>query len=904
MILFVSLTTRESFVAVPLTGKAPEKTAIFKMSDEISKTHLRKLQREIKVAEPDFRYAARSDIPSIVCAIKIPYPLLKMWNDIKKGKVSCQQSSDEQDQDQLLSQPVSVATDVPYIDLLEQCIPGNLFVFSDNPDIRTNVDNNLSKIAEIVANLYKRARGRSRKQLDGCFRRFNIFEGQTMSIEKVEADVERIKSELESWRAKYENLEKAKEELYNEMRKEIEIRDTLITEQTIMNKDLQDYILLLEKNEGIAYGGKPISEVANKSRSLKQYLSRVQSALWFSKNFGLEVKSLQVQESNTGIEHEIKIHNSVAENLCTSTKPQVKFSSLPADEKEKIEQILFLLDKFCVGDQFFHELTMIVNGLPKSYLVKQLRSELNKICHLEQLPGMHRGVKVSSLEDLLKNHIADLLGQKPETDHVQIKFSGDGARMTRKSNYTLLSFSILQSGESVMSAKGNRTIAVVNGPEEFEVIKTAFQDIFTEINNLISQGYIVINGEKIKTEIFLGGDYKFILMILGLKTATSNYSCAWCKLHKDDRWNMEFDLEYFNSDPIKRTIQEIKEMSKRKHDNYCCAHYPLLDIELDHVITDELHLLLRITDVLTSNLVDEVLTWDQEDDFKKTNKDIKGKHLKKLIETIQSCGVTFDVWPKKNADGKESGLYDYTSLLGSDKKLLLAELPDKLNDVLRPSTKNTVIQVWKEFANCYKIISSWEPNCNYNELWEKAKSWINLFLSLNGKREGYERHRVTPYMHIMVAHCPIFLKQHKSVKTFSGQGVEKNNDVARSVVLRKSNKYDAVGDVLRVEHRQWELRMRQREARKYEKRNEKYWTEEIKVVRKKQKPIAMTNDNQETLHTSQPTEQHIPRLTLDPKSMNLEELKQELKKRGVHGYSRKRKAALIELLENELEELH
>jgi hypothetical protein len=236
------------------------------MSDEISKIHLRKLQREIKVAEPDFRYAARSDIPSIVCAIKIPYPLLKMWNDIKK-----RESSDEQDQDQLLSQPVSVATDVPYIDLLEQCIPGNLFVFSDNPDIRTNVDNNLSKIAEIVANLYKRARGRSRKQLDGCFRRFNIFEGHTMSIEKVEADVERIKSELESWRAKYENLEKAKEELYNEMRKEIEIRDTLITEQTIMNKDLQDYILLLEKNEGIAYGGKlrwPTSVTSNIKRNI------------------------------------------------------------------------------------------------------------------------------------------------------------------------------------------------------------------------------------------------------------------------------------------------------------------------------------------------------------------------------------------------------------------------------------------------------------------------------------------------------------------------------------------------------------------------------------------------------------------------------------------------------------
>ena len=72
---------------------------------------------------------------------------------------------------------------------------------------------------------------------------------------------------------------------------------------------------------------------------------------------------------------------------------------------------------------------------------------------------------------------------------------------------------------------------------------------------------------------------------------------------------------------------------------------------------------------------------------------MKGKHLKKLIETIRSCGVSFEVWQKKNADGKESGTYDYTSLLGADKKRLLAELPHKLNEVLHPLTKGTVINV-------------------------------------------------------------------------------------------------------------------------------------------------------------------------------------------------------------------
>ena len=61
-------------------------------------------------------------------------------------------------------------------------------------------------------------------------------------------------------------------------------------------------------------------------------------------------------------------------------------------------------------------------------------------------------------------------------------------------------------------------------------------------------------------------------------------------------------------------------------------------------------------------------------------------------------------------------------------------------------------------------------------------------------------------MHAMVYHIPKFLEAYKTVKIFSGQGVDKNNDMARSIVLRKSNNWDGVGDVLKLESRQWELR--------------------------------------------------------------------------------------------------
>lgn len=65
-------------------------------------------------------------------------------------------------------------------------------------------------------------------------------------------------------------------------------------------------------------------------------------------------------------------------------------------------------------------------------------------------------------------------------------------------------------------------------------------------------------------EFFLGGDYKFLLTIMGMKCASANYSCIWCKVHKDDRWKMDFDLKKYNSEPLKRTLEEIKQMADKK----------------------------------------------------------------------------------------------------------------------------------------------------------------------------------------------------------------------------------------------------------------------------------------------------------------------------------------------------
>ena len=113
------------------------------------------------------------------------------------------------------------------------------------------------------------------------------------------------------------------------------------------------------------------------------------------------------------------------------------------------------------------------------------------------------------------------------------------------------------------------------------------------------------------------------------------------------------------------TLAEIKECASNHE--YGCAEAPLLDVPLDHIVLDELYLLLRITDVLLSNLIEDAMEWDDKDDFLK-KKEPKGIHLRKLTQAINSCGVTFTVWEKKDGDGKGCGKMDWTSLMGDEKR--------------------------------------------------------------------------------------------------------------------------------------------------------------------------------------------------------------------------------------------
>lgn len=80
------------------------------------------------------------------------------------------------------------------------------------------------------------------------------------------------------------------------------------------------------------------------------------------------------------------------------------------------------------------------------------------------------------------------------------------------------------------------------------------------------------------------------------------------------------------------------------------VHRPLTTIPLDHIMIDELHLLLRVFDILLRNVIT-----------------ISEPHTQQLVACIRSCGVSFNVWESESSDGK----VEWTSLTGEAKKKVL-----------------------------------------------------------------------------------------------------------------------------------------------------------------------------------------------------------------------------------------
>lgn len=372
---------------------------------------------------------------------------------------------------------------------------------------------------------------------------------------------------------------------------------------------------------------------------------------------------------------------------------------------------------------------------------------------------------------------------------------------------------------------------------------------------------------------------KFLQILLGLNGSLATYACPWCKVEKDARGIISFGCNHYNEIPQCRRIEEMKTAaasSSTPKESFGSKHQPLLNIEPDHYIPDELHLLMRITDILLRNVIDDASGKDQHSRLFREKSD----NLAILTSAIESCGVSFKTWTTK------TGEMEYTSLTGTDKKKVLKHLPDKMFFCLHEETRDDVINLWKEFESLYLMMtqkSEITAESDAELVFEKARKFVEDFLELGQKnRVGYLPKNVTPYMHVLVYHVPFFFKRYGSLAKFSGQAVEKTNDVIKRIHQCKSSKHDATVEALLVRKRQelsFHCSKSTRVKRVYNKQDDHFWN-----VRKAQ----LAKNKKNKIHNEMKTADKENKCATDNLSeLTTEEIKLSLKQYGVKTKLRK-----------------
>ena len=77
---------------------------------------------------------------------------------------------------------------------------------------------------------------------------------------------------------------------------------------------------------------------------------------------------------------------------------------------------------------------------------------------------------------------------------------------------------------NVSTSACHHTVDVVKGQESYKLYQTSFKNVFVSINSLFSSKSVEVNGEEIQVNVCIGGDYKFLLMVLGMAGETSNHA--------------------------------------------------------------------------------------------------------------------------------------------------------------------------------------------------------------------------------------------------------------------------------------------------------------------------------------------------------------------------------------------
>jgi hypothetical protein len=121
------------------------------------------------------------------------------------------------------------------------------------------------------------------------------------------------------------------------------------------NSRLIDYVKSINKK---------FSEITenNKSRKIKEFKSKAETALWFVESYGLVPQYLKL-ESTDGQTVKVDFNPSSRKS---------SYQDLPEEERQTIKDLLIILEKSNISENAYRELTLFCDGLPRTNLASSM----------------------------------------------------------------------------------------------------------------------------------------------------------------------------------------------------------------------------------------------------------------------------------------------------------------------------------------------------------------------------------------------------------------------------------------------------------------------------------------------------------------------------------------------------
>ena len=339
---------------------------------------------------------------------------------------------------------------------------------------------------------------------------------------------------------------------------------------------------------------------------------------------------------------------------------------------------------------------------------------------------------------------------------INIRLAGDGTNVAKQFSVFNFTFSFIDKLNFKYDAdpkteSGNFVLGTFKiKKESYEEIKLCLDEINSELSRL---NEIVFKDVTYKISYKLGGDLKFLSLVLGVNAANSQYPCPFCKANKKDFANFQtnYAKRVFGDGLVKYGEGQVKN--------------PILSfVKTDDIIVDVLHLFLRISDRLIDLLFEELNNLDLT-----YSSDLSDRpNLKQYVDFLDQINIK-----KPYYIGIKQNIF-LRNLNGTEKEKLFDHI--NLTDFHSLSHNIEKNELWVDFYNILNIAKN--QNIVPSLLGEKTGEWLTKFINLYGSSE------ITPYIHIFGSH---FHKQYEYLKkndiginTFSMQGLEyMNNSLTR-----------------------------------------------------------------------------------------------------------------------------